>query len=336
MWRVSGASSIPQGKKRKSNLSRVHNARIGCIIVRTTKTQMGTDVTASLLRQLLARPQMLVVPGAHDAIGARQIEQAGFDAVYMTGGVTAMAHGFPDFGLVDMSEMVNNAMRLTRATKLPVIADADTGYGNELNVIRVVREYELRGVAGFHIEDQVSPKRCGHLDGKEVIPRAEFVSKIRAAVEARGNPDTVVIARTDARAALGFDEAIARANEALDAGAHIAFVEAMQTIDEIEDVPRRVHGPCLLNLVPGGRTPLDDLGQAEAMGYKICILPGVLATAQIEAGDAALAQLRSSKRVPASTLPIGTLFRRFGAEEWDALRARYGAGAVATHAEDGR
>ncbi|VTU33328.1 Carboxyvinyl-carboxyphosphonate phosphorylmutase [Variovorax sp. PBL-H6] len=279
---------------------------------------------------------MLVAPGAHDAIGARQIEQAGFDAVYMTGGVTSMAHGFPDFGLVDFSEMAGNALRITRATRLPVIADADTGYGNELNVIRTVREYELRGVAGLHIEDQVSPKRCGHLEGKEVIPRAEFVSKIRAAAEARRNADTVIIARTDARAVLGMDEAVARMNEALAAGADIAFVEAMQTMEEIAAVPRLVRGPCFLNLVPGGKTPLNDLREAEAMGYKVCILPGLLVTAQIEAGDAALSQVKATRQVPVANTPIGDIFRRFGAEEWDALRERYGAGAVATRTKDGR
>ncbi len=277
---------------------------------------------------------MLVVPGAHDAIGARQIEQAGFDAVYMTGGVTSMAHGFPDFGLIDFSEMANNAMRITRSTTLPVIADADTGYGNELNVIRTVREYELRGVAGLHIEDQVSPKRCGHLEGKEVVPRTEFVSKIRAAAEARRNPQTLIIARTDARAVLGLDEAIDRVNDALAAGADMAFVEALQTMEEIAEVPRRVRGPCLLNLVPGGKTPLNDLRDAEAMGYKVCILPGLLVMAQVDAADAALAHVKTTGRVPASTSPIGAVFRRFGAEEWDALRARYGAGAVATQAQE--
>ena len=293
-------------------------------------------MNASTLRQLLARSGMLVAPGAHDAIGARQIEQAGFEAVYMTGGVTSMAHGFPDFGLLDFGEMAANALRITRATRLPVIADADTGYGNELNVIRTVREYELRGVAGLHIEDQVSPKRCGHLEGKEVVARAEFVSKIRAAAEARLNPDTVIIARTDARAVLGMDEAVARVNEALAAGADIAFVEAMQSMEEVAAVPRLVRGPCLLNLVPGGKTPLKDLREAEAMGYKLCILPGLLVTAQVEAADAALTQVKQTLQVPAAKTPVGEMFRRFGAEEWDALRARYGAGAVATHGQEGR
>lgn len=279
---------------------------------------------------------MLVVPGAYDAIGARQIEQAGFDAVYMTGGGTSMAHGFPDFGLVDFSEMAAAALRMTRATRLPLIADADTGYGNELNVIRTVREFEMRGVAGLHIEDQVSPKRCGHLEGKQVIPRDEFVNKIRAAVEARRNPDTVIIARTDARAVLGLDEAIARANAALAVGADMAFVEAMQDMNEVAAVPQRVKGPCLLNVVPGGKTPVDDLREAEAMGYKVTILPGLLMVPAIDAADEALAQLRATGRVQASKSSIGQIFRRFGAEEWDALRERYGAGASATYAEGNR
>src|SRR5262245_52843965 len=167
------------------------------------------------LRERLQSPGMLVAPGAYDAIGARLIEQAGFGAVYMTGAGTSAAHGFPDFGLLCMSEMVENAAVMARSVAIPLIADADTGYGNELNVTRTVREYEARGVAAIHIEDQVSPKRCGHLDGKEIIPTAEFVAKIRAAVAARRDPDFVIIARTDSRAVAGFDEAIARANDAL-------------------------------------------------------------------------------------------------------------------------
>ena len=222
---------------------------------------------ASLLRQLLAAPRMVIAPGAYDAIGARLIEQAGFPAVYMTGAGTSAAHGYPDFGLLTMSEMVENAAVMARAVQVPLIADADTGYGNELNVTRTVREYESRGVAAIHVEDQVSPKRCGHLDGKEVVPRADFVSKIRAAVEARRTKDFMVIARTDARAMLSLDEAIWRANAALDAGADMAFVEATQSVEEVAAVPRQVKGPCLLNVVPGGRTPIFDLRQAEEMGY---------------------------------------------------------------------
>ncbi|WP_454724809.1 MULTISPECIES: isocitrate lyase/PEP mutase family protein [Cupriavidus] len=286
---------------------------------------------AATFRQRLQAPGMIIAPGAYDAIGARLIEQAGFAACYMTGAGTSAARGFPDFGLLTMSEMVENAAVMARAVAIPLIADADTGYGNELNVTRTVREYEARGVAAIHIEDQVAPKRCGHLDGKEVIAHEEFVSKIRAAVEARRTPDFTIIARTDARAVLGLDEAVRRANAALEAGADIAFVEATQTLEEVAAVPRLVRGPCLLNVVPGGRTPVFDLREAEAMGYKLAILPGLMLKAAIEAGDAALAQLRATFTAPAVSASVGQTFRRFGADEWDGLRQRFNAGARATH-----
>jgi len=287
------------------------------------------------LRDLLARPGMTIAPGAYDAIGARLIEQAGFAAVYMTGAGTSAARGYPDFGLLTMSEMVDNAAVMARSIAVPLIADADTGYGNELNVTRTVREYEARGVAAIHIEDQVAPKRCGHLDGKEVVSREEFASKIRAAVEARRSKEFIVIARTDSRAMMSLDEAIARANAALEAGADIAFVEATPSVEEAAAVPKRVRGPCLLNVVPGGRTPITNLRDAEAMGYKLAILPGLMLQATITAGDAALAQVKATGIVPASPVSVGETFRRFGADEWDALRQRFNAGARAvTPAKD--
>jgi 2-methylisocitrate lyase-like PEP mutase family enzyme len=287
------------------------------------------------LRDLLARPGMTIAPGAYDAIGARLIEQAGFAAVYMTGAGTSAARGYPDFGLLTMSEMVDNAAVMARSIAVPLIADADTGYGNELNVTRTVREYEARGVAAIHIEDQVAPKRCGHLDGKEVVSREEFASKIRAAVEARRSKEFIVIARTDSRAMMSLDEAIARANAALEAGADIAFVEATQSVEEAAAVPKRVRGPCLLNVVPGGRTPITILRDAEALGYKLAILPGLMLQATITAGDAALAQVKATGIVPASPVSVGETFRRFGADEWDALRQRFNAGARAvTPAKD--
>lgn len=277
------------------------------------------------LRQLLARPEMVIAPGAYDGITARLIEQAGYSAVYMTGAGTAAARGYPDFGLLTMSEMVESAGVLARSVSVPVIADADTGYGNELNVTRTVREYESRGVAAIHIEDQVSPKRCGHLDGKEVVGRDEFIAKIRAAVAARRNPDFLIIARTDARAVIGLDEAVARANAALAAGADMVFVEATQTLEEVAAVPRLVKGPCLLNVVPGGKTPLLNLRDAEAMGYRLAILPGILLTSVIENCDLALQALQTTG------MPVGSIsgasvaetFRRFGADEWNALRQRF-------------
>ena len=284
--------------------------------------------THTSLRELLAAPGMLIAPGAYDGIGARLIEQAGFKAVYMTGAGTAAARGYPDFGLLDMGEMVANAATMARAIGVPLIADADTGYGNELNVTRTVREYESRGVAAIHIEDQVSPKRCGHLDGKEVVSRAEFASKIRAAADARRTREFVIIARTDARAMMSLDEAIWRGNAALDAGADLVFVEATQSLEEVAAVPKAVKGPCLLNVVPGGRTPIFDLREAEAMGYKLAILPGLMLAAAIQAGDAALAELRATHKAPEVTQTVAQTFRRLGAEEWDALRQRFNAGAA--------
>lgn len=278
---------------------------------------------------MLDSPGLTVAPGAYDGIGARLIAQAGFRAVYMTGAGTAMARGFPDFGLLTQTEMADNAGVMARSVDLPVIADADTGYGNELNTARTVREYEARGVAAIHIEDQVAPKRCGHLQGKEVVARAEFVSKIRAAVEARRSAEFLIIARTDARAVLGLDEAIARANAALDVGADIAFVEAPQTVEEVERIPLEVRGACLLNIVGGGRTPVFDTAVAESMGYKLAIVPGLLVSAAIEAGDAALAALRATRRVPAVAASVGATFQRFGADDWDAMRRRFDAGASA-------
>ena len=183
---------------------------------------------ASKLRALLKQDGMIVAPGAYDCITARTIAQAGFSAVYMTGAGTAATLGYPDYGLVTMSEMADNAGRIAAAVDVPVIADADTGYGNELNATRTIREYERRGVAGLHIEDQGFPKKCGHLDNKVIVPLDEYLAKVRAAVAARTDPDFLIIARTDSRAVLGLEEAIRRANAALQAGADMAFVEAPQ------------------------------------------------------------------------------------------------------------
>jgi 2-methylisocitrate lyase-like PEP mutase family enzyme len=277
------------------------------------------------LRELLGQPDMIVAPGAYDGITARLVEQAGFAAVYMTGAGTSMARGFPDFGLLGMSEMVENAAVMARTVGIPLIADADTGYGNELNVTRTVREFEGRGVAGIHIEDQTSPKRCGHLDGKEVSPAPEFIAKIRAAVAARRDPDFLIIARTDSRAMSGFDEAIARANAALSAGADVAFVEAVQTSEELSLVPQRINGPCLLNVVPGGKTPPVTMAEAQALGYRIAILPGLLLGAVMVAADQALRAMKQTGAPPAAAKGAGVsdTFRRFGADEWNALRQRF-------------
>jgi 2-methylisocitrate lyase-like PEP mutase family enzyme len=279
----------------------------------------------SRLRALLREPGMVIVPGAYDGLTAMLVAQAGFPAVYMTGAGTSMAHGYPDFGLLTASEMVANAARMARAVDVPVIADADTGYGNELNVVRTVQDYERAGVAGIHIEDQVSPKRCGHLDDKEIVPVEDWIAKIRAAAATRRDGDFLIIARTDSRAVAGFEEAVARANAALDAGADMAFVEAPQTPEEIAAVPKLVHGPCLLNVVWGGKTPDIDLRQAEALGFKLAIVPALLLKASIGACDAALAALKATHAYPPppDRMTVRDAFNRVGAREWDALRTKF-------------
>jgi 2-methylisocitrate lyase-like PEP mutase family enzyme len=278
---------------------------------------------ANMFRALLSGPGLLIAPGAYDALTARLIEQAGFPLVYMTGAGTAAARGFPDYGLVTLTEMAETAGVLARSVAIPVLADADTGYGNELNVTRTVREFESRGVAGIHLEDQVAPKRCGHLDGKAVIDRDAFVSKIRAAVAARDDQDFVIIARTDAVAVHGLDDAIERANAALAAGADLAFVEAPPSLDDVAAIPRRVDGPCLLNLVPGGKTPITDLQQVASMGYRIVILPVLLIGAAVAACEAVLSGLAQRRAVPGGGTGVRELFRRLGSEDWDAISRRF-------------
>lgn len=278
---------------------------------------------ASRLRQSLSKESLIVAPGAFDCLSATAVEREGFAAIYMTGmGTSASRLGLPDYGLATMSEMVANASAMTACVDIPIIADADTGYGNELNMTRTVQEYERAGVAGIHIEDQVFPKKCGHLDKKEVIPQAEFVSKIAAAANARGDRDFVIIARTDANAVLGFEEAIHRANEALSAGADLALVEAPESMVQLEEVPRRVHGPCVLNVLIGGRSPLISLRQAEELGYKIVLLSDALLVAAVSAYDSTLQAVRTMKgplRLP-NTMSPKEIFQRLGSEQWDKLR----------------
>jgi 2,3-dimethylmalate lyase len=227
------------------------------------------------LRQLLAKPGIIVAPGAHDASTAKIIDQTGgFQAVYMTGSGAAMSIlGEPDIGLLTMTEMVTHAHNLAQATTLPVIADADTGYGNALNVTRTVKEYESAGVAAIHIEDQVAPKKCGHFEGKLVISQNEMVGKIKAALDARSDPDFAIIARTDSRAVLGLDEALKRASAYAEAGADAIFVEAPQSLDELQIIARSIKAPLLVNIDEGTRTPLLTVPELENMGYKIVIFP---------------------------------------------------------------
>lgn len=282
---------------------------------------------AQRLRQALKTEQFVIAPGAMDCISARAVEQNGFHIIYMTGmGTSASRLGLPDYGLATMTEMVANAAAMTKAVRIPILADADTGYGNELNMTRTVIEYEHIGVAGIHIEDQVSPKKCGHLDRKLVIPRNEFVSKIAAAVAARENPDFLLIARTDAAGVLGYNEAIDRANAALDAGADMALVEAPETIDELLRVPQLVHGPCVLNILFGGKSPLLPFHLIVEAGYRLAFLSDVLLGSAFAAYDSVLRQVKDARQSASAPslphiAPAKEIFRRLGSEQWDALRA---------------
>jgi carboxyvinyl-carboxyphosphonate phosphorylmutase len=236
----------------------------------------GPSQARSRLRELLAGTTPLVAPGAYDALSARLVEQAGFDAVYMTGfGTSASQIGRPDVGLLSGSEMVDQVRRIVDAVDRPVIADADTGYGNAINVIRTVRAYEQAGVAALHLEDQVMPKKCGHMSGKAVIPVEEMAGKIRAAAEARRDPDLVLIARTDAAAVHGLDDAIARARAFAAAGADVLFVEAPTSEEAITRVATELKdvAPLVFNWAEGGRTPPITLERITELGFSLVLYP---------------------------------------------------------------
>ncbi|BBG02450.1 MULTISPECIES: isocitrate lyase/PEP mutase family protein [Pseudonocardia] len=240
------------------------------------------------LRALLDSGEPLLAPGAYDALSARLVEQAGFGAVYMTGfGSTAGLLGRPDVGLLGGAEMAAHAARLADAVDLPLIADADTGYGNPVNVIRTVRDYERAGVAALHMEDQVMPKRCGHMSGKQVVPAGEMAAKIRAAVDARSDPDLLIIARTDAAAVDGLDAAVDRAKRFADAGADLLFVEAPTSEAHIEQVASALQGHKLVfNWAEGGRTPPLSLERLAELGFALVLFPiGTLLAATAAMGE---------------------------------------------------
>lgn len=255
----------------------------------------GKRQKAPRLAEMIRGRQAILAPGAYDALTARLIERAGFPAVYMTGfGTSASLLGRPDVGLLTMSQMVDNARRIVQAVDVPVIADADTGYGNPLNVIRTVQEYELAGVSAIHIEDQVTPKKCGHMENKQVIPTAEMAEKIRAAVEARSSGDFLIIARTDARAVEGLDNALRRAGAYREAGADILFIEAPQNGDEVAQIARAFSSvPLLFNWAEGGKTPPMPLERLNELGYRIVIFPISALLTAAKAVQAVLAQIKT-------------------------------------------
>ena len=230
--------------------------------------------TTTRLRELLASPGIVPAPGAYDCLSAAVIERAGFPVVYMTGAGTSISRtGYPDIGLTTMSEMVANAAAIARTVSVPVIADADTGYGDVLQVQRTIREYERAGVAGIHIEDQESPKRCGHLDDKRVVPQEEMVRKLHAALDAREDDDFTIIARCDALAVTGWDDALRRCEAYVEAGADVLFLEALQTREQATEVTGRFDVPVLYNFVETGKSPLLPVSELEELGFKIVIFP---------------------------------------------------------------
>jgi 2-methylisocitrate lyase-like PEP mutase family enzyme len=244
------------------------------------------------LRRIIDGERYVMVPGAYDPLTARLVETAGFEAVYLTGGGYSRANGLPDLGLFTMTENIQFISRAVDTVEIPVIGDMDTGYGNALNVIRSVREFEKTGVAGFHLEDQVSPKKCGHYEDKQLVSTTEMVGKIKAAVDTRTDPDMIIIARTDSRAVEGFEAAIDRMNAYLEAGADVGFVEAPQTAEEMAKIPRSISKPALVNIFEGGKTPPLPAHQLEEMGFRVGIYPSQTHRAAIFAAQEVLAILK--------------------------------------------
>jgi 2-methylisocitrate lyase-like PEP mutase family enzyme len=280
------------------------------------------------LRELLARPQPLMAPGAADALTARLVAKQGFEAIYMTGaGTTAVRLGMPDVGLLTMSEMVDNAQRIAEASQLPLVADADTGYGGPVNVQRTVRAYEQAGVAGIHIEDQQWPKRCGHLAGKSLIPAAEMAAKIRAGLDARHDQDFLLIARTDALAVEGFERAMERCKLYEEAGADMIFLEAPSKMEHLAAIPKAFGKPTLYNMASSGKTPFLPIDEIGRLGFKLVIYPNFALLSAITAITQTLAELKRTGSIAEAAKGIASFqefFDLVGMREVQEAEAKYG------------
>ncbi len=279
------------------------------------------------LRELLARPGALMAPGVADALNAKLVKRHGFEALYMTGaGTTAVRLGMPDVGLLTMTEMVDNAARIADASGLPLIADADNGYGGVLNVRRTIQAYERAGVAAVHLEDQDMPKRCGHLMGKQLVPAHEMVAKIRAAADARSDRDFVLIARTDALAVEGFEPAIERALRYQEAGADVLFVEAPNA-EQLPKIAPRLKAPLLYNMATSGKTPFLGREEIERLGFKLIIYPNWLLLAAMRAASQVLDTLKETGSIAGVAKEVPSFkefFDLLGMPEVQELEARYG------------
>jgi 2-methylisocitrate lyase-like PEP mutase family enzyme len=280
-----------------------------------------------VFKQFLKRDKLLVAPGCFDGLSARLVEEAGFEAAYLSGGAVARSMGLPDIGLVTMSEVIERAAQVVSAVKIPIIADADTGYGNAINLVRTVREYERVGVAAIHIEDQITPKRCGHLDGKEVISLPEMIKKLEAALASRADPDFCIIARTDARGVHGLDDAISRARAFAQLGVDAVFVEAPQSESELEQIPRALPNiPLLVNVFKGGKTPMLPVERLEKIGYRIAIYPSETQRAGIHAMRQALSLLKREGTTEAMDEALTTFKERdtiVGLNDWQELERKF-------------
>ncbi|WP_337170553.1 oxaloacetate decarboxylase [Gemmatimonas aurantiaca] len=283
--------------------------------------------TRTQLKSLVNARRGALVPGAFNALSAKVIEDLGFEAIYVTGaGVTNMWFGMPDQGFMGLAEIADHTARIRDAVSLPLIVDADTGFGNALNVIHTVRTLERAGADCIQFEDQIAPKRCGHFSGKEVISADEAVSKIKAAVDARRDQDLLIMARTDAAATLGFEAAVERAQRFAEAGADILFVEAVTEADQIRALPTRLAVPQLMNMVIGGRTPIFNATELGALGYGIVLYANAALQGAVMGMQKALTMLRDTKEVQESSGLVATFAERqrlVDKPEWDALEKRY-------------
>jgi 2-methylisocitrate lyase-like PEP mutase family enzyme len=280
---------------------------------------------AERLAELLKGPETVVAPGVYDGLSARIAAAAGFDAIYCSGGAVARSTGFPDLGLLTMTEVLARLREVVDATSLPVIADADTGYGNPLNVVRAVREFERLGAAAIHIEDQVAPKKCGHYPEHELISAEEMVYKLQAAIDTREK--MLIIARTDARGQSGLEEAIRRGRLYAEAGADLVFVEAPRSREEIEEIARSIPGPLLINMFEGGQTPLLPAAELAALGYRLVIVPSDLQRAAIHGMQLAAVTLRRDGSSAAIADRLTSFEERdeiIGLPGWSELEERYG------------
>lgn len=283
--------------------------------------------TRKRLKQLIEARNGLIVPGAFNALSARVIADLGFQAIYVTGaGVTNMWFGMPDQGFMGLAEIADHTARIRDAVDVPLLVDADTGFGNALNVVHTVRTLERAGADCIQLEDQVAPKRCGHFSGKEVIGIDEAVSKIQAAVDARRDPDLLIMARTDAAATQGFEAAVERAQRFAEAGADILFVEAVTQPEEVRALPQRIAKPQLMNMVIGGRTPIFNAEQLGELGFGIVLYANAALQGAVAGMQKALTVLRDEKEVQESVglvTPFAERQRLVGKPEWDALETRY-------------